>query len=486
MESKRPVVCWFRRDLRVEDNPALFNASAGDRPVIPLFVVDEDLVARIPSDGAAFDFQSECLHDLSDNLEKLGTGLVVRGGKLKTAFAQIIEEAKPEAVYFNRDYDPDALDRDKMITDFLESQNVGVKSFDDVVIHPPDEVTSSQGGPYTVFTPYSAKWKKLRKPAPVGKPNPVLPARLRSDPIPGAKDFGRQTTIFDRSVRGGETAAKEQWSLFLREILPGYADSRDYPARKGTSMMSAYLRFGCISPVRMYSDLRALEFEASSQERNSVEKYVGELVWREFYISALYYFPFTALRNYRRMFDGVKWPLNERLFAAWKEGRTGFPLVDAAMRQLNATGWMHNRVRMVVASFLTKDLHIDWRWGEEYFARKLIDIEKASNVGGWQWSASTGVDPAPLRIFNPVLQSRRFDEDGQYIKTWLPELGAVPARYIHQPDKMNPAFQKEIGVVIGKNYPAPVADHREAAAVFKLAYIAAKEDERRSKFTSRI
>lgn len=479
MESIRPIVCWFRRDLRVEDNPALYHAAATGQPVIPLFVVGEDLISRITSDGAAFDFQAECLHDLAGNIKKLGNGLVVRRGNLKEVFAQIIEEAKPQGVYFNRDYEPEALDRDKAISDFLESRGIEVNAFDDVVIHTPDEVLTSQGGPYTVFTPYALKWRNSTKPAPPGTPNPILSTGLRGDPIPDAKALGRPTTIFDRFVRGGETAAKEQWNLFLREILPGYAGSRDYPARKGTSMMSAYLRFGCISPVRMYSDLRAADFGGDAEERNSIEKYITELIWREFYISALYYFPFTAGRNYRRMFDRLKWSFDEKHFAAWKEGRTGFPFVDAGMRQLNATGWMHNRVRMVVASFLTKDLLIDWRRGEEYFATKLIDIEKASNVGGWQWSASTGVDPAPLRIFNPVLQSRRFDKDGDYIRKWVPELDAVPAKYIHQPEKMTLTLQKEIGVAIGKNYPAPVVDHREAAVAFKRAYAAAKEEERR-------
>lgn len=484
MKNIRPIVCWFRRDLRVEDNPALHHAAATGQPVIPLFAVDEELVARAPGDGAAFDFQAECLHDLARSIDRLGSGLVVRRGNVEEIFAQIISEAKPQAVYFNRDYEPDALDRDKSISAFLESKGIEVKSFDDVVIHPPDEVLTSLGGPYAVFTPYAAKWKKLTKPVPVGRPGSILPARLHSDRIPGAGELGRRTTIYERTVRGGETAAKEQWSLFIREILPGYADSRDYPDRMGTSMMSAYLRFGCISPVRMYSDLRSIEFETAVEKRSSIEKYVSELIWRDFYVSALYNYPFTVQRNFRRTFDSLEWSFDETHFAAWKEGRTGFPLVDAGMRQLNETGWMHNRVRMAVASFLTKDLFVDWRRGEEYFATKLIDFERASNVGGWQWSASTGVDPAPLRIFNPTLQSRRFDVNGEYVKRWVPELEAVPTSYIHLPDKMSPTLQKEIGVIIGKDYPEPIVNHRDAAAAFKLAYAAARNESRRMALSS--
>lgn len=243
-------------------------------------------------------------------------------------------------------------------------------------------------------------------------------------------------------------------------------------------MMSPYLRFGCISPVRMYWDLVELARGTGNHPPVSDEKYVSELIWRKFYIHVLYHYPYTAERNFRGQFDRLNWSMDERAFEAWKEGRTCFPLVDAGMRQLNATGWMHNRVRMVVASFLTRDLFVDWRRGEEYFSTKLLDIEKASNVGGWQWSASTGVDPRPLRIFNPTLQSRRFDPEGSYIRRWVPELGKVPKKFIHEPSIMPPALQRDLGVVIGKSYPAPIVNHRDASILFKREYAAVRRNAR--------
>jgi deoxyribodipyrimidine photo-lyase len=473
--DKRPVICWFRRDLRIHDNPALCHASATGSPVVPLFVVDTELIAGITSDGAVFDFQAECLRDLSKNIEKLGGRLVVRKGPLRAVLTEIIRETKPDAVYFNRDYEPTALERDRRTTDFLQSLGIVVKAFDDVVVHPPDDIRTAEGGPYTVFTPYATKWRKLDKPKPAGAPSRFGTPRLASDPIPGADALGRITLIKNPALRGGETAARNRWISFLRNGLSKYGNLRDVPSANGTSMMSPYLRFGCISPVRMHADLRGALLDADENGIRSIAKYVDELVWREFYTSVLYYFPFTAERNYRRIFDSFNWSLDSKKFAEWKEGRTGFPLVDAGMRELNATGWMHNRVRMVVASFLTKDLLIDWKFGEAYFSTKLLDMEKASNVGGWQWAASTGVDPRPLRIFNPALQSRRFDPDGTYIKKWVPELRQVPSKYIHEPSRMTAALQKELGVIIGKDYSSPIVAHRDAAASFKHAYMSARQ-----------
>ncbi|MGC8654662.1 MAG: cryptochrome/photolyase family protein [Candidatus Kryptoniota bacterium] len=476
--KKRPVICWFRRDLRVHDNPALYYASSSGSPVISLFVVDTALIGGIESDGAVFDFQAECIRDLSQSIEKLGGRLIVRKGGIHEILSRLVKDTNPKAVYFNRDYEPNALHRDRQITNFLERLGIAVKAFDDVVVHSPDDLRTTDGRPYTVFSPYAMKWRKLDKPKPVGEPSRFVTPQLPSDPIPGADALGRKTLIANPALRGGETAALKRWNSFLRDGVNRYDNLRDIPSANGTSMMSPYLRFGCISPVRMYADLRVAWVDADENGKRSIAKYVDELVWREFYMSVLYYFPFTAERNYRQMFDGFNWSFDSKKFAAWKEGQTGFPLVDAGMRQLSATGWMHNRVRMVVASFLTKDLFIDWKKGEEYFSTKLLDIEKASNVGGWQWAASTGVDPTPLRIFNPVLQSRRFDPDGTYIKKWVPELNKVPSKYIHEPSAMSAALQKELGVIIGKDYPTPIVNHSDAAASFKRAYMSLKQGSR--------
>ncbi len=464
----------------MRDNPSLFHAAATGLPVIPLFIVDTDLVKGIRSDGAVFDFQAECLRDLADGIEGLGGKLILRKGKLTEVFERIIGETHPGSVYFNMDYEPAAMDRDLAATKFLGRLGIEVKSFDDVVIHAPEEIRTSGGGPYSVFTPFAAKWRRLPKPSPLGKPSRISTPRLASDPIPGGKELGRERHIVTPFVSGGETNASKRWDSFLRERLRSYSDTRDLPYVHGTSKMSPYLRFGCISPARMYWDLAEMSLSSGRHPPVSAEKFVDELIWREFYTHVLYYFPYTAERNFRSQFDRLRWSFDEAAFEAWKDGKTGFPLVDAGMRQLNATGWMHNRVRMVTASFLTKDLFIDWRRGEEYFAAKLLDIEKASNVGGWQWSASTGVDPRPLRIFNPVIQSRRFDPDGMYIKEWVPELRNVPARYIHEPARMSPALQEETGLTAGKDYPFPIVDHRKSAEHFKGQYVKAKSGHRRT------
>ncbi len=476
-----PVICWFRRDLRVRDNPALYHAASAGLPVIPLFVVDTDLISKIPSDGAVFDFQAECLRDLSENIEALGGRLIVRSGRLLDVFAGIIRQAHPARVYFNLDYEPTAMERDLEATKFFRQHGIEVRSFDDVVIHPPAEIKTADDRPYVVFTPYSVRWQKAEKRKPLGRPSTFTTQNLPSQKIPRGRDLGRKTTITAPAVRGGERIATATWNSFRRSGLARYAEARDLPGSHGTSMMSPYLRFGCISPARIYADIMSPTSKDGNAAADSAAKFVSELIWRDFYTSVLYHLPYTAETNYRREFDNMRWNPDEEVFQAWAEGRTGFPLVDAGMRQLNATGWMHNRVRMVVASFLTKDLFVDWRRGEEYFSTKLLDIEKASNVGGWQWSASTGVDPRPLRIFNPTLQSKRFDPDGDYIRKWVPELGKVPAKFIHEPAAMPPATQSETGIVIGKDYPLPIVSHRDASLLFKREYAAAKRDSSTSK-----
>ena len=276
---------------------------------------------------------------------------------------------------------------------------------------------------------------------------------------------------------GGEREAHSRWRNFLRSTIGDYGRSRDLPAIDGTSKLSAYLRFGCISIRRMVSDCHEALHDAPPAQQLSIRKFVDELIWREFYCSVLYHYPSLVHSNYREAFDKMPWKFCERLFKSWKEGKTGYPLVDAGMRQLNQTGWMHNRVRMVVASFLTKDLMHDWRKGAAYFEEKLMDIETFSNNGGWQWAASTGVDPKPLRIFNPRLQSERFDPEGDYIKRFVPELRKVPMRFIHAPHALPPALQKELGCVIGKHYPVPIVDHATASNEYKRLFAAIKSRE---------
>lgn len=465
-----PIIVWFRRDLRTEDHTALLHASRTGLPLVPLFVFDRPLIDRLPSDGAAFDFQAAALRELDAGVAALGGRLIVRHGDSLEVHRRLIAECAPAALYHNRDYEPSARARDAAVERLYRSHGVEVKTFKDHLLHEPDEVLTPDGRPYVVFTPFANTWKKLPLPLPEGKPRPFRTPSLPSDPIAGAKELGRGVLIPEPAFEGGASHAVKRWKTFLRRSAAGYATGRDLPGTDGTSRMSAHLRFGCISIRRMAEDCRALAAGLPPEGAASVRKYVDELIWREFYQAVLWHHPRLVESNYREEFDRLPWRREERLFTAWREGRTGFPLVDAGMRELNRTGWMHNRVRMVVASFLTKDLMHDWKLGEKVFEEKLLDIETASNNGGWQWSASTGVDPRPLRIFNPRLQAERYDPEGTYIRRHVPELRDVPARWIHAPHEMPRAAQQEARCLIGVHYPAPIVDHAAASAAYKHAF----------------
>jgi deoxyribodipyrimidine photo-lyase len=470
----RPVVVWFRRDLRVDDHAALYHAASTGVPVVPLFIFDDDVIDRLPSDGAVFDFQAEALRDLDSAIVGRGGRLICRRGAALEVHEAIIREFQPSALFYNRDYEPAARRRDEAVERLYRRYGIDVQSFRDHVIHEPTEVLTAEGKPYVVFTPFANAWKRLDHPAPFGRPKKFSTPAGVSVGVLGSAELDRRATIERPAMRGGLTAAEKQWRRFLEGPLQRYHQGRDLPAEAGTSRMSAYLRFGCISPRRLLEDASAIHREASSEVRTAVAKYVDELIWREFYQAVLYHFPQLVTDNYRPEFDRMPWSRSERTRKAWEEGRTGYPLVDAGIRELRTTGWMHNRVRMVVASFLTKDLMHDWRTGAAFFEQYLLDIDTASNVGGWQWSASTGVDPKPLRIFNPTLQAERYDPTGAYIRAHVPELARVPDAYIHAPWSMPPLVQREAGCVIGEEYPRPIIDHHEGSARFKAAYLELK------------
>ncbi|MCX6134016.1 MAG: deoxyribodipyrimidine photo-lyase [Ignavibacteriales bacterium] len=464
----RPIIVWFRRDLRTEDHAALYHACKEHVPVIPLFIFDTELIRSLPSDGAAFNYQAEALTELALKLEMLGGRLISRHGSVMDVHKSLIQEAQPSAIYFNRDYEPYARERERKVEELYHHAGIEVKSFKDAVVHEPDEVLTLKGEPYVVFTPYANAWKKMSHPLPFGKPRSFTTPPLRTEQLHGAHELGKPITIASPAVPGGEKAAHRRWSRFLLADIGMYGEARNIPSLEGTSRMSVALRFGCISVRRMLEDCGKAYAGASFAHKESIRKFVDELIWREFYQSVLYHYPGLVHSSYREEFDSMPWKYSERQFQAWKEGKTGFPIVDAGMRQLNQTGWMHNRVRMVVASFLTKDMRHDWRKGAAYFEEKLMDIETASNNGGWQWSASSGVDPKPLRIFNPQLQSERFDPNGEYIRKFVPELCRVPTKFIHAPHTMPALLQKELGCTIGKEYPKPILDHKAASTEFKL------------------
>jgi deoxyribodipyrimidine photo-lyase len=476
------IIHWFRRDLRLTDNTAL-NAAAreSDGAVIPVFVLDDNLLKGRSVAVARVQFLLESLRALDEGLRARGSRLIVVRGEPAQALLTLARATGAEAVYFNRDYTPLARRRDERIAEALRAAGLRVETFKDLVIFEAPELLNAAGQPYTVFTPYKKAWlSRLSE-----QPEVALPAR---DPLtlrPIAHDLPSHIptmaelglTPMPDAPRGGEPEALRLLARFKESgALRAYANQRDYLAIEGTSRLSPHLRFGTISPRQCYAEAvstlsrpfpnkRSFSPAASDPKKEGADAWISELIWREFYAQVLYHFPHADQGNFRREYDDLRWgsgdpALDEARFAAWCAGCTGYPIVDAAMRQLNQTAWMHNRARMIVASFLTKDLLLDWRLGEAYFMQKLADGDPASNNGGWQWAAGTGTDAQPyFRIFNPRLQSERFDPQGEYIRRWVPELANVPTEYIHEPSKMPPLLQRQVGCVIGRDYPAPIVDH---------------------------
>ena len=398
-------VFWFRRDLRVDDNKGFFESLNSNSEVLPIFIFDKNILDELPKDDARVSFIHERLDVINMELKKFGKNLAVFYGDPITIIEQIITENQIQAIYTNHDYEPYAKNRDQEITSILSSKNIAFHTFKDQVIFEKSEVVKDDQTPYVVYTPYSRKWKDLFQKTKLEhfeSEKLLTNIVYHSYPFLSLNDIG-----FERSkikVASFDTSKK---------LISNYEDTRNFPALEGTSMIGTHLRFGSVS-------IRKIVANAASHNR---ETYLNELIWREFFMQILWHFPHTNKNSFRPKYDAIKWNNNEEEFQKWCEGKTGYPFVDAGMRELNATGHMHNRVRMIVASFLCKHLLIDWRWGEAYFASKLLDYEQSSNVGNWQWAAGSGVDAAPyFRIFNPTEQVKKFDKELFYIKKWIPEL----------------------------------------------------------------
>jgi deoxyribodipyrimidine photo-lyase len=453
------ILHWFRRDLRVDDNTALARAARDAGRVVPVFILD-DHYAMDPRVGPArFRFLRESLEDLGARLASIGGRLVVRPGPAARALPALLAETGAGAVYANAEIGPYPERRDREAAGAVEAAGGKFRLFADELLVAPDRLATEAGDPYTVYTPFSKKWMAAEKADPV-----PAPAALSTPPLPGVplskvrawRDLGPDVA----SPRGGETAARVLLDRFLATAAARYAGDRDRPDRAGTSRLSPHLHFGTISARSVRAAAEGAWREAAPRERENVRKFVLELAWREFYHHVLFHFPRVAGESFRVDFDRMAWRDDPGGLEAWKRGRTGFPLIDAAMRELWTTHWMHNRARMVAASFLTKDLHLHWRKGEAWFEHELADADLASNNGGWQWSAGSGTDAAPyFRVFNPVIQSRRFDPEGAYIRRFVPELVRVASAKIHEPWTLTPEEQKAAGCLIGRDYPAPIVDH---------------------------
>jgi deoxyribodipyrimidine photo-lyase len=404
--TQKITLFWFRRDLRLFDNAALYYATRQNENVLPIFIFDKDILNRLTdTKDARVSFIHHTITDLKQRLNKLGSDLQVYYDHPLEAFQKITEQYDVDKVYTNHDYEVYAIERDEKVKTYLNGKNISFHTYKDQVIFEKAEVVKDDGKPYTVFTPYSRKWKAR-----------LTPYYLKSYPtekyfsnlfqLKPTKMIGLEEMKFEKST----TAFPE--SSVQNEVIQKYSQQRDYPAIKGTSQLGLHLRFGTIS-------IRQLATEASKLN----ETYLNELIWRDFYHQITFHFPHIGTgQSFKKEYDKIEWVNNEADFKKWCLGETGYPIVDAGMRQLNTTGFMHNRVRMIVASFLCKHLLIDWRWGEAYFAEKLLDFDFAANNGGWQWASSSGCDAAPyFRIFNPYLQTKKFDGDLQFIKKWVPE-----------------------------------------------------------------
>lgn len=457
------IVHWFRRDLRVEDNSSYHRALRDADRVLPLFLLD-DHYAGDPNVGPArLRFLRESLEELARSLARLGSRLVVRPGPAFRELPTLVAEAGATAVYANFEIGPYPEHRDREARDALQAIGAKLILFPDALLVEPDAIGTDAGEPYTVFSPFARKWLAAEKSAPLPEPLPREAPEVESVPLERVAAW-RDLAPDPESLRGGEAEAREALSAFVGGPLETYAGDRDFPARDGTSRLSPHLHFGTISPRTILAAVSAPRVRAGAK------KFLGELAWREFFHHLLFHFPAVVAESFRPEFREFPWSTDASAFAAWRAGRTGFPFVDAAMRQLSRTHWMHNRARMTVASFLTKDLHVDWRLGEKWFEHELADADLANNNGGWQWAAGTGADAAPyFRILNPVLQSKRFDPDGTYIRRFVPELARVAGEYIHEPWTMTPSEERKAGCRVGVDYPAPIVDHaRERETALRL------------------
>lgn len=471
MNSYATALVWLRRDLRLTDHAALARALSAAQTVYIAFIFDRDILDPLLERGRRADrrveFIAQSVTAIDGELRRLGSRLIVRHDSARVAIPSLAQTLAVDAVFASHDYEPAALARDETVQRALEAMGKDFVTVKDQVVLEKNEVLTGQGTPFSVFTPYQRAWRAtVSSDALAEQVVDLTPARLALVPagtecgVPALDQLGfAPTDLASLGIKPGAAGAHETFADFL-ERIDHYRDRRDFPAVKGPSYLSVHLRFGTIS-IRTL--VRAALSLLAGQSNPGAETWLSELIWREFYAQILWHHPHVVERSFRPEYDAIVWEEGsqaEALFEAWCNGKTGYPIVDAAMRQINQTGYMHNRLRMIAASFLVKDLGIDWRRGEAYFALHLNDFDLASNNGGWQWAASTGCDAQPyFRIFNPTLQSKKFDPTGKFMRRYLPELARLPDAALHEPAAADASVLADAGVRLGADYPAPLVDH---------------------------
>ncbi|MDL2357805.1 MAG: deoxyribodipyrimidine photo-lyase [Pseudomonadota bacterium] len=482
MTLKRSLV-WLRRDLRSVDHAALHHALTSSNAVHCVFIYDRAILATLPRADRRVEFIHASLAELDAELRRLGGGLIVRHGDAAAEIVRLAAELDVEAVFVNGDAEPQAIARDAAVAASLERDGRQLFSFKDHVIFEKNEVLTLGEKPFSVFTPYKNAWLKCMAAEPEClAPYPVEPhaARLAPAPpgpaLPSLAEIGfAPTNLRALGIPTGMAGGAALFDNFLARV-GAYDEARNYPAVKGPSYLSMHLRFGTVSVRQLVRTI--VQLIARGGGGSGAPVWLSELIWREFYAMILFHHPHVADRAFKPAYDAIAWETGDAAdaaFAAWCEGRTGYPLVDAAMAQLNQTGYMHNRLRMVTACFLIKDLGIDWRRGEAYFALHLNDFELASNNGGWQWAASSGCDAQPyFRIFNPITQSEKFDAEGRFIRRYLPQLAPLGDKEIHAPWRVPAMLLEQKGIRLGRDYPAPIVDHAEARARTLARYAVVK------------
>jgi deoxyribodipyrimidine photo-lyase len=462
------ALVWFRRDLRDYDHAALSAALSNARQVYCAFVFDRNILNALPSrQDRRVEFIQESLVELHAALQEKGGGLIVRYGVAEDEIVALAKQLAVDAVYANRDYEPYAKHRDTAVSERLDELGIEFIDLKDQAIFDRNEVLTQAQKPFSVFTPYKNAW--LRQCTVAVCASYQCAGNFGASDLTGVPSLSEigftHSNLSELGIQPGMSGAQMLWADFRAGRMQRYGALRDFPAIKGVSYLSLHLRFGTLS-------IRQL---VSAAQTEQAETWLSELIWRDFYFMILDHHPQVTERSFKPAYDAIQWKSWPEGFTAWCEGQTGYPLVDAAMHQLNHSGWMHNRLRMVVASFLTKDLGIDWRLGERYFADHLNDFDLSANNGGWQWASSSGCDAQPyFRIFNPVTQSERFDPEGKFIRRYLPALKDVPKKYIHSPWLMERNEQESLGCVIGKDYPAPIVDHAQARAETLARYAVVK------------